>query len=67
VTAGISQGRLRIIFVAAVLTHVAEAGYAWRLAQRAGLVTSAGGWAVQTFTLGFPSLRLLGRRCGSAR
>lgn len=67
VTAGISQGRLRIIFVAAVLTHAAEAAYAWRVARRAGLTTSARGWVVQTFVLGFPSLRLLRRRCGSTR
>lgn len=66
-TAGLAQGRLRIIFVAAVLTHAAEARYAWRLARRAGLETSARGWAVQTFLLGFPSLRLLRQRCGSTR
>ena len=65
--AGLSQGWLRIIFVAALLTHAAEAASALRLARRAGLATSAGGWAVQTFVLGFPSLRLLRRRCGSTR
>jgi hypothetical protein len=64
VTARIPQGLLRGIFVAALITHLGEGLYAWRLAQRAGLGSSATGWFLQTFTLGFPSLRLLRRRAG---
>jgi hypothetical protein len=67
VTASLSQSLLRVIFIAAVITHLAEAAYAFRLAQRAGLGTSTGGWVLQTFALGFPSLRLLRRRCDSVR
>jgi hypothetical protein len=62
VTTVLPQGVVRAIFIAAVVTHVAEAAYAARLAQRSGLGDSAGGWFVQTLLLGFPSLRLLRRQ-----
>jgi hypothetical protein len=62
VTTVLPQGLLQTVFIAAVLTHVAEATYAARLAQRSGLGNSAAGWFVQTLLLGFPSLRLLRRR-----
>jgi hypothetical protein len=62
VTAALPQGVVQAIFIAAVLTHVGEATYALRLAQRSGLGSSAGGWFVQTLLLGFPSLRLLRQR-----
>lgn len=62
VTTALSQRLVRNIFIAAVLTHVIEAAYAARLAQRSGLGDRAGGWCVQTLLLGFPSLRLLRRR-----
>lgn len=62
VTAVLSQGLVQAIFIAAVVTHVAEATYALRLAQHRGHGNSAGGWFVQTLLLGFPSLRLLRRR-----
>ncbi len=60
VTAALPQPFLRWLFGAAVLTHMIEATYALRLAQRHGL--RAGGWLVQTALLGYPSLRLLRRR-----
>jgi hypothetical protein len=62
VTTLLSQTLLRRIFVAAVLTHLAEALYALRLAQRIGDGATALGWFVQTLTLGYPSLRLLRAR-----
>ncbi len=67
VTAALSQDLLRGIFVAALLTHLGEAVYAFRLAQRAGLADHAAGWFLQTFTLGYPSLRLLRRRAATPR
>ena len=62
VTPVLSQGVVQAIFIAAIVTHVAEATYALRLAQRNGLGDRAGGWFVQTLLLGFPSLRLLRQR-----
>jgi hypothetical protein len=62
VTTLLSQPIIQLIFMGAVLTHLAEAIYALRLTQRLGLRDSAIGWVVQTFLLGFPSLRLLRRR-----
>jgi hypothetical protein len=59
VTSALPQGLLSGIFIAAVVTHLLEALYAWRLAQRHGLTRSAAGWALQTFLLGYPSLRML--------
>ncbi len=61
VTAVFPQALLRNIFLAAVVVHVGEALYAWRLATQAGLRTAAG-WTLQTFVLGFPSLGRLRRR-----
>lgn len=62
VTTVLPQRLVQTIFIAAVLTHVAEATYALRLAQRRGLRNSAAGWCAQTLLLGFPSLRLLRQR-----
>ncbi|MBI1817519.1 MAG: DUF4499 domain-containing protein [Deltaproteobacteria bacterium] len=62
VTTLLSQPIIQLIFIGAVLTHLAEAIYALRLTQRLDLRDSAIGWVVQTFLLGFPSLRLLRRR-----
>ena len=62
VTAVLPQRLLQGIFIAALATHLAEAAYAFRLASRSGLRENAGGWFVQTFLLGYPSLRLLRRR-----
>jgi hypothetical protein len=61
VTSFLSQGLIRFIFVAGVAAHVGEAIYAWRIARQAGLRT-AGGWALQTFLIGFPSLGRLQQR-----
>jgi len=47
----------RGIFAAAVVTHVAEALYAYRIAQNAGLGDEATRkWGLQTLGVGFPSL-----------
>jgi len=47
----------RGIFAAAVVTHVAEALYAYRIAQNAGLGDEAPRkWGLQTLGVGFPSL-----------
>ena len=66
VTAALPQNLLRGIFAVAVFLHVAEATYAFRVAQRARLGAQAGPWFVQTLLLGFPSLRLLLRRTRQA-
>ncbi len=66
VTPAFSQRLLQAIFVLAILTHLAEAVYGYRLARRAGLGEDATGWFLQTLTLGYPSLRLLRRRVGAA-
>jgi hypothetical protein len=62
VTTVLPQRLLQAIFIAALVTHLAEAAYAFRLASRSGLREDAGGWFLQTFLLGYPSLRLLRRR-----
>ena len=67
VTTALSAGLVQAIFVAAVVTHVAEGWYAHRLAVRAGLGSTAMGWFWQTLALGFPSLRLLRQRVAAAR
>lgn len=64
VSAALSRGTLAALFVGAVLIHVGEALYARALARHAGLTASAGAWTLQTFLLGFPSLRLLRGRAG---
>jgi hypothetical protein len=65
VTTVLRQQLLQGIFVAALATHIAEAVYAFRLASRGGLRETAFGWFLQTFLLGYPSLRLLRRRAGA--
>jgi len=62
VTTALSREVAAVIFVGAYLVHVGEALYARALARRAGLRASANAWALQTFLLGFPSLRLLRAR-----
>lgn len=61
VTTALPQTLIRNIFVGAVLVHIGEAAYAWRLATQANL-RSATGWTLQTFLLGFPSLMCLRQR-----
>jgi hypothetical protein len=57
IVASRSKSRLtRGIFAAAVVTHVAEAAYAYRVAQREGLGDAAVKWGLQTLGVGFPSL-----------
>lgn len=65
VTPALSRGVVQAIFVAAAVTHVAEALHASRLARAAG-IGDASGWFWQTLVLGFPSLRLLRRRVAGA-
>jgi hypothetical protein len=62
VTAVLPQRLLAVVFVVSYAIHLGEALYARALARRAGLHASATAWAVQTFLLGFPSLRLLRAR-----
>jgi len=62
VTTTLSRQLLAAIFVSAYVIHLGEALYARAFARRAGLTASANAWALQTFLLGFPSLRLLARR-----
>ena len=62
VTAAFPRRLLAVVFVASYAIHAGEALYARALARRAGLYASATAWAVQTFLLGFPSLRLLRAR-----
>lgn len=52
-----SRSRIkRAVFAAAVVTHVVEAGYAYRVARREGLGDDAAMWGLQTLGVGFPSL-----------
>lgn len=46
----------RAVFAAAVATHVVEAVYAYRIAQREDLTDDAWKWGLQTLAVGFPSL-----------
>src|SRR5262245_23085235 len=66
VTTIFPQSLLRVIFVAAVVTHIGEALYALRLLQRIGLRDNLLCWFAQTLALGFPSLRLLRRQARGA-
>ncbi len=50
---------LQVVLTGAVLVHAAEALAAGRMARRRGL--RARGWRLQTFIVGFPSLRALRR------
>jgi hypothetical protein len=61
------QRALMPLFGAAVGLHAAEARYAYQLAERSGQGSLAGAWALQTFILGFPSLRLLRARAAQAK
>lgn len=53
------RSTLRKILIAAIATHVGEGAVAARMARRRGLPVR--GWALQTFIVGFPSLRKLRR------
>lgn len=55
----LSPRRLRLLLGAAGAIHVGEAFYAARGARRRGLPVIP--WVAQTFVVGFPSLRELGR------
>jgi|HubBroStandDraft_4_1064222.scaffolds.fasta_scaffold118517_2 hypothetical protein len=61
-----SQGVLRAVLGAATLVHAGEAAYVYREAGRLGLHASRGGWALQTFLLGYPSLSLFRARAAKA-
>lgn len=52
-----SQSVLRAIAYPALAVHLGEAAYAAHIAQKHDLDTA--GWTLQTFLLGYPSLRLL--------
>lgn len=62
VTGAIPQPFFRVLFWAAVVTHVAEGATAVRLAEQAGEHAATLSWGAQTTLLGFPSLGLLRRR-----
>ena len=66
VTAAVPKWLFATIFVVSYVLHLGEALYAHRLARQKGLNASAPAWAVQTFLIGFPSLRLLQSRAQSA-
>lgn len=66
VTGVIPQGFLRVLFGAAVVTHVAEGAAAVRMAESDGRHAASLGWGAQTLLLGFPSLGLL-RKSVAAR
>jgi hypothetical protein len=61
-----SQAILRAVFAGATLVHLGEAAYVYREAGRLGLHASRGGWALQTFLLGYPSLTLFRARAAKA-
>ena len=52
---------LRILAIWAIAMHVGESIYAWRLAKRVD-PANARGWFLQTFVLGFFSLKFLLKR-----
>lgn len=58
----LSQVVYQWIFALATVTHVGEATYAWRLASRGPQAPLRIALALQTFALGYPSLRLLRAR-----
>ena len=66
-TPALRQTHLRGLLIVALLGHLAEAIYAFRVAHRAGLQHEAVMWRVQTLAVGYPSLRLLVRRVGHKR
>lgn len=53
---------LRVLFFLAIFTHACEAFYALKLAKKSGLKETSFGWFLQTFLLGYPSLKLLLRQ-----
>ncbi|MEZ4429085.1 MAG: DUF4499 domain-containing protein [Nannocystaceae bacterium] len=55
---------LIVTWWAAVAAHVLEARFAYKVALRTGRRDTAWRWALQTFLIGFPSLRLLLRAAG---
>ncbi len=59
-----SRGALRALLGATAVIHVTEAVVAARMARRRGL--PAGGWGLQTFVVGFPSLLALRRQNAEA-
>ena len=60
----LSQTVYQWIWWAAVLAHIGEGAYAWRLAGQGAEAPRRAAWALQTLVLGYPSLRLLRRRVG---
>lgn len=61
VVAGVVASRsrsklMRLGFTIGVVTHLAEASYAYHTARRAGFTNSANKWFLQTLAVGFPSL-----------
>lgn len=56
-----SMWGIRVVFFLAVAAHIGEGIYAWKLAKKVDPANSRG-WFLQTFALGFPSLRLLLKR-----
>jgi hypothetical protein len=55
---------LQALLIGTAVVHAAEAVAAGRMAKRRGL--SPGGWRLQTFIVGFPSLRSLRRSARTA-
>ncbi len=55
----LTQDVYQWIFGLAMLAHVGEAAFAWRLASHSAQVPLRAGWSLQTLILGYPSLRLL--------
>ena len=55
------------LLVFAAVMHVGEGLYAVVLAQRSAEAARTAGWGVQTFLLGYPSLRLLRARVNGGR
>lgn len=61
VTDAVPIPALRVGFAAGVALHVIEARHAYRHARELGMSQSAGLWAAQAATVGFPSLLALRR------
>jgi hypothetical protein len=60
---------LRVVFILAIVVHLAEATYALVLVSRHPTVSSVDrvAWTVQTVLCGYPSLRLLKKALGRRR
>ena len=54
-----TQGVLQCVLLAAIAAHAVEAVVAARMSRGMGCTKTWGLWALQTFCLGYPSLRLL--------